>query len=220
MTQRRTRRLAVALLGCVLALAGCTSSGNDDTAKQLRSVLLQLSDFPPTWRAFPQSDKAGDLLGDIAVCTGAVKQEDPVTTVQSSEFRFKQERIASTAVALKTPSDVALRANSLGKAKANDCAAQAVQRRVLDLLPGATVTSAEFATQPGGVNVAINYAGTVHGVLNADVEGKQAKVYVDAVFLLGSDFYSDIMFVGVNASVPDEIQHVLIDRVAQREQHT
>jgi hypothetical protein len=213
-------RFGVLLLGGVLALAGCTSSGEDDTHQRLRSALLQLSDFPPSWRAFPQSAKAGDLLGDIAVCTGAVEREDPVATVQSSEFRNGQQRITSTAVALKSEGDVSKRANSLGLPNADRCAAQAAQQRVLDLLPGAKITSSDFTVQPGGVNVAINYAGIAHGVVNADVEGKATKVYVDAVFLLGSAFYSDITFVGVNTPVPDAIQHVLTDDVALRAQHT
>jgi hypothetical protein len=70
------RRFGVALLGGVLVLAGC-SSGEDTTHKTLRLVLLQLSDFPPSWRAYPQSDKAPDFLGAIAACTGSAEQSVP-----------------------------------------------------------------------------------------------------------------------------------------------
>ena len=222
MTGRRpgiARRVAVLLFGGVLALAGCSGSSGYDPSQQMRAALLQLSDFPPTWRAYPQSANAGDLLGDIAVCTGAVKQERPVAMVQSSEFRNHQERITSTAVALNSNGDVSKRASSLGLPRATGCAARAAQQRVLDLLPGAKITSADFTVQPGGVNVAINYAGILHGVVNADVEGKATKVYVDAVFLLGTAFYSDITFLGVSSPVPDAIEHVLTDDVALREQH-
>ena len=206
-------------LGCALAVAGCTSSGSNDSATKMRSVLLQLSDFPPTWRAYPQSDKAPDLLGQIAVCAGVVNDAGGITTVRSSEFRHLEQRITSTAVSLNTEQDVSTRVTALGSPKADRCAAQAARQRVLDALPGATVRSATFSVSEGGVNVAINYAGVAHGVVNVDVEGRPAKVYVDAVFVLGSRFYSDITFLGVNTPVPDSIQHVLTDDVALRAQH-
>jgi hypothetical protein len=213
------RRFGVALLGGVLVLAGC-SSGEDTTHKTLRLVLLQLSDFPPSWRAYPQSDKAPDFLGAIAACTGSAEQSGSTETVQSSEFRHGPERITSTAVAFPTQEDVAKRADALGSSKADMCAAQAAQRRVLDALPGAKITSSKFSSQAGGINVAINYAGFVHGVVDADVEGRRTHVYIDAVFLLGDLFYSDITFLGVGAPVSATIQKVLTDDVAIRAQHT
>jgi hypothetical protein len=213
------RRFGILLVGCALVVAGCTSSGGSDSSARLRSVLLQLKDFPPSWRAFPQPEDAPDLLGDIAVCTGAVEREDPVSLVRSSEFRHGDQRISSTAVELKTTSDVSKRSTSLGRHGVESCAAQAGRRRVLDAVPDATIISQTATVQEGGVNVAINFAGEMHGVYTVDSEGRRSKVYVDAVFILGTAFYSDITFVGVDHPVPATIQHVLTDNVALREQH-
>jgi hypothetical protein len=90
---------------------------------------------------------------------------------------------------------------------------------VLDAVPDATIISQTATVQEGGVNVAINFAGEMHGVYTVDSEGRRSKVYVDAVFILGTAFYSDITFVGVDHPVPATIQHVLTDNVALREQH-
>jgi hypothetical protein len=214
------RRVAGLALSCVVALTGCSGSGEDTTHKKLRATLLQLSDFPPTWRAFGQSDRAPDLLGDIATCTGTVHEGEAVATVQSDEYRHAQERITSTAVALPTQNDVAKRAAALSSPKAKTCAAQVLRQRVLDALPGAKITSSSFTAQEGGINVAINYSGAVHGVYHVDVSGKPTKVYLDSVFLQGDLFYADVTFLGVNSPIAAGIQTILTNRVALRAQHS
>jgi hypothetical protein len=209
-------RRPAALLLCLLAVAGCSSSG-DDARSTLKSVLLQLSDFPPTWRGFPVADNAGDVLGELAACTG-VKPFDRVATVQSLEFRHLQQRITSTGVALKHREDLSKLQEALGSPKANKCAAQATRQRVLAVVPGATIKSSVFSVRQGGVQVEINYAGDVTGVVTVDVGGQTAKVYVNTVFLLGVTYYSDITFVGAGQPISESIRHVLTDRVALREQ--
>jgi hypothetical protein len=217
---RTLRRLAAVLLSGVLVLAACSSSGEDLTHKTLRETLLQLSDFPPTWRGFPQSEKAPDLLGTIAACTGTADKGEALMTVQSDEFRHGLQRITSTAVALPNQNDVAKRAAALSNPKAKTCAAQALRQRVTDAVPGAKITSAKFTAQEGGIDVPINYTGVVHGYFVADVKGKSTKIYLDSVFLQGHLFYADVTFLGVGAPISSGIQQILIDRVALRAQHS
>jgi len=221
MTQPRAWRLA-ALLACGVLLAGCTSSSrvDDKRRRQLEQVLLQLRDFPPSWRSFPTSDSTGDLLGDVATCTGDTQGAQSVATAHSGEFRRGQQHITSTAVAYPDQETVARFAGALGNARAVHCVAQALRPRVLAVVPDASITGAHFTVQEGGVNVAINYAGKTTGVVSADAEGRPVHVDVDVVFILGNDFYSDITFIGVDTRVSEFIRHVLTDDVAFRAQQT
>ena len=213
------RRLGVLLLACALVCAGCSGS-EEPIRKVMRSVLLQLSDFPPSWRSFPPSDQQGDLLGDLASCTGVTVHGTSIATERSGEFRNGEQRITSTAVGFDGNSPSSERADALGSAKANDCMAQAVRNRVLEAVPGATITSSEFTVQSGGVNVAVNWAGSATGVVTVDRAGRSTKVYLNTVFLFGRNFYCDITFLGVGKPVADFIRGVLTDKVALRAQHT
>lgn len=219
MTQRPVGALALALV-CISAVAACTSQGVDKSRQTVTSALLQLSDFPPSWRAFPASDQAGDLLGAIATCTGKGTAAKSSFTVHSSEFRNGQQRITSTAVAYSDPADALTQGNTLSSPRADQCMAQAVRPAVLALVPGATITAARFDVQSGGVNTAVNQAGSATGVVTVQTGGRGEKVYVDAVFLLGTNYYSDLTFIGVGKPVAGYIQNVLTTRVAMREQRS
>jgi hypothetical protein len=212
------RRLGV-LLVLVLGCCACTSSP-EPIHKTMRSVLLQLSDFPPSWRSFPAANDQGDLLGDLATCTGVTVHGKSIATERSGEFRKGRQRITSTAVGFDDNGPSADRATALGSSKADGCMAQVVRNRVLEAVPGATITSSQFTVQSGGVNVAVNWAGSATGVVTVAQDGHQVKVYIDAVFLFGRNFYCDLTFLGVGAPVQDFVRKVLTDDVALRAQHT
>jgi hypothetical protein len=182
--------------------------------------VLQLSDFPPSWRAYPQSGDTRDVLGEAATCTGDTSGGKRVATVRSPEFRHGDLHITSTGVGYDTTIAVSNRGDALGGAKAQNCMTQAMRRQVLALLPGATIKSTSLTVQNGGVNVAVNYAGAVTGTMKVDINGKPDTVYVDTVFLLGTDYYIDLNFVGVGSRVSDFIRGALTDKIAVREQHT
>ena len=213
------RRLGLLLLACVVAVAGCSDS-HEDIHKTMRSTLLQLSDFPPSWRSFPASDGQGDLLGALADCTGVTVHGSSVATERSGEFRRGQQRITSTAVGFDENQPASERATALGSSRADGCMAQAVRDRVLEALPGGKITSSQFTVQSGGVNVAVNWAGSATGSVTVDQDGRPTKVYIDTVFLFGRNFYCDITFLGVGKPVSDLIRNVLTDDVALRAQHT
>jgi hypothetical protein len=212
------RRLGV-LLACVLVCAGCSSSDNP-IGKTMQSVLLQLSDFPPSWRAFPPPSGQNDLLGELAKCTGVALSGSSIATVHSSEFRHGGQRITSTAVGYDSNHEASLRGDSLGNPRADGCMAKEVHDRVLEALPDATITSSKFTVQSGGVNVAVNWVGSANGTVTVADKGQHKTVYISTVFLYGRSFYCDVTFLGVDRPVSDIVQTTLIDNVAQRAQHT
>ena len=212
-------RFGLLLLACVLVCAGCSGS-EEPIHKTMESVLLQLSDFPPSWRSFPASDKQNDLLGDVASCTGVPLRGKSIATARSGEFRNGQQRITSTAVGFDGTRPPADRVTALGNPRADDCMAKAARNRVLEAVPGATITSAKFTVGSGGVNVAANLAGTATGVVTVEQNGKSTKVYLDTVFLLGRDFYCDVTFLGVGKPVSNFVRSTLTNDVAARAQRT
>lgn len=204
----------------VSVLAACTSQGTDKNRQTVESALLQLSDFPPSWRAFPAADQAVDLLGDIATCTGSGTTAKPEFTVHSSEFRNGQQRITSTATAYSDPANAIKQGNALASPRADQCMAQAIRPSILALLPGATIQSSSFQVLSGGYNTAVNVAGTATGTVTVQAGGRTEKVYVDTEFLLGTNYYSDITFINVGQPVAHFIENVLTTRVAMREQRS
>ena len=225
MTEPRTRHvlrhraaLGAALFGVLLGGVSCTGSSGD-LPSRINGVVLQLSDFPPSWRAYPQPTDAPDILGETASCTGDAKGGKSVTTVRSSEFRHGDQHITSTGIGYASTIAVSDRADALGSKKAEDCVAPAMRAQVLSVLPGATIKSTSLTVKQGGINVAVNYAGAVSGTMKVDLAGKPATVYVDTVFLLSTDFYVNLNFVSVGKRVSDFIQTVLTNKIAVREQH-
>jgi hypothetical protein len=219
MIRRAVRALGALLVG-VAVVGACTSQGTDKSRQAVESALLQLSDFPPTWRAFTAPDQSPDLLGSIASCTGAGTTAKSDFTVHSQEFRNGQQRITSTAVAYSDPSNALKQANALSSPRADQCMARAVRPVVLALVPRATITSAKFDVRSGGVNTAVNQAGSATGTVTVSAGGRTEKAYLDVVFLLGTNYYSDITYLGLGKPVAGFIQNVLTTRVAMREQHS
>lgn len=215
------RRIGVVLLTCLIACAGCSSSaGNGESRKTLESVLLQLSDFPPTWRSFPPPAETGDLLGDLAACTGDAADAKSTVTVHSGEFRRGEQYITSTAVSYEHRSALSRVVGALGDAKAERCMAQAIRPRVLAHVPQGKITSERFTVRQGGLNVSITYAGDAAGVVTATADGRPERIYVDAVFFVALDFHADITFIGVGDRVPTFIRNALSNDVAHRAEHT
>lgn len=215
---RHRAAAGTALLGVVIGGVGCTGSSNDVHDK-LDKAVLQLSDFPPTWRAYPQSGDVRDVLGDAATCTGDTKGGKVVTTVRSPEFRHADLHITSTGVGYDTTIAVSYRGDTLGDAKAQACMTQAMRQQVLAVLPGSSIQSTSLTIQNGGVNVPVNYAGAVSGTMKVDIKGQSETVYVDTVFLLGTDYYVDLNFIGVGSRISDFIRNTLAQKIAIREQH-
>jgi hypothetical protein len=212
------RRFALLLAG-VLVLAGCSDS-EPPIRKVMQSTLLQLSDFPPSWRSFPPPDNQNDLLGELAKCTGVQLDDPSVATVHSGEFRKGRQVITSTAVGFDSNHATSQRGAALSSHRADGCMAQEVRDRVLEAVPGATITSSHFTVQSGGVNVAVNWIGSATGTVTVTDNGRQTKVYIDTVFLYGRNFYCDLTFLGVDQPVSDFVEGTLIDDVALRAQHT
>jgi hypothetical protein len=213
------RRFGVALLACAIVCAGCSDSA-EPIRKTMRDVLLQLDDFPPSWRSFPARDDQGDLLGELARCTGVTVHGSPIATEHSGEFRRDDQRITSTAVGFESNGETADRAHALDSDRASECMGDAVRDRVLEAVPGGSIRNADFTVQSGGVNVAVNLVGTATGVVTVDADGTTTQVYIDTVFLYGRNFYCDVTFLGVGKRVSDLIRGVLTDDVALRAQHT
>ena len=217
------RRLVggLALLVCgVSAVAACTSQGTDKSRQTVESALLQLSDFPPSWRAFPASNQAVDLLGSIATCTGTAVKAKSDFTVHSSEFRNGQQRITSTATAYSDPSNAIKQSNALASPRADECMAQAITPSVRALVPNSTIGASSFQVLSGGYNTAVNVAGTATGTVTVQAGGHTEQVYVDVEFLLGTNYYSDVTFMNVGKPVAHFIENVLTTRVAMREQRS
>jgi hypothetical protein len=212
------RRFAPLLAG-VLVLAGCSES-DPPIRKVMQSVILQLSDFPPSWRSFPPPASQNDLLGELATCTGVPLDDASVATVHYGEFRKGSQIITSSAVGFDANHPASQRGAALSDPRADDCMAEAVRDRVLDALPGATIDSSQFTVQSGGVNVAVNWIGSATGTFTVTDNGQQTKVYIDTVFLYGRNFYCDITFLGVGQPVAAFVEGTLIDDVALRAQHT
>ena len=225
MTERRIwhvlrHRAAVgaAILGVAIGGVGCTGS-SDNLHSNLDKAVLQLSDFPPTWRAYPQSGDTRDVLGEAANCTGDTTGGKVVTSVRSPEFRHADLHITSTGVGYDSTIAVSNRGDALGGAKANGCMTQAMRQQVLAVLPGATIQSTSLTIQNGGINVPVNYAGAVSGTMKVDIKGQSETVYVDTVFLLGTNYYVDLSFIGVGSRISAFIRNTLSEKIAIREQH-
>jgi hypothetical protein len=226
MTERRTWHVlrhraatGVALLGAVVGLVSCSGSSGDVQSK-VKNAVLQLDDFPPSWRAYPQSGDTRDVLGETATCTGHATGGKSVTTVRSPEFRHGDQHITSTGVGFSNTIAVSNRADSLGSARVEQCMTSAMKQQVLAALPGATIASASVKVQQGGVNVPVNYAGAASGSMKVTIGGKSETVFADAIFLLGTDYYVDLNFVSVGKRVSDFIRSALAKHIAVREQHT
>ena len=95
---RHRAAAGAAILGVAIGGVGCTGS-SDNLHSNLDKAVLQLSDFPPTWRAYPQSGDTRDVLGEAANCTGDTTGGKVVTSVRSPEFRHADLHITSTGVA-------------------------------------------------------------------------------------------------------------------------
>jgi hypothetical protein len=211
-------RRAVAVLACCLALAGCTGSGGEDTRKTLRGVLLQLDDFPPTWRSFEPSDKDIDLLSDLATCT-ADEHHGSGKLVRSGTFRHGAEQIASTAVGFDTQQQVSDRVDAIGDQKAPRCLARILDPVVRDATNGATPVSADYHAIAGAFNSAVNLVGTADGIVKVKAGDRTTKVYVDVAFITGRDFYAYVTFIGVGRRISERIRNIITNDVASRGQH-
>jgi hypothetical protein len=212
---------AVVLSGC-LAVVGCTSSKVSDTTVRdtLASVILQLSDFPPSWRQYPPPASQPDVLDDLAACTGDPRTGKRVAEARSGEFRNGRQQIASLAVAYDSQDAVSMRAESLANPKANSCMAQVMRRTVLAAAPADSTVTSRYTVTAGGVNVAADLVGTAVGIVTVTVDGNPVKVYVDVTIIAGRNFYADITFVGVGRRVSDLVRSALVNDVAKRAQHT
>ncbi len=221
MTRRATAIASVAVSAC-LALVGCTGSGSGDAVrKTLQSVVLQLSDFPPSWQSFPATGPATDVLTELAACTKDRHPGEGVDTVRSGTFRHGQQRISSTAVAFGSQEAVSDRVAALGDAKADTCMAQVLDATVRDTtaFAGSPIGS-RYTVTAGAVNAAVNLVGTDVGVVRLDAEGSTTKAYVNVAFITGRDFYAYLTFIGLGRPVADRVRNALIDDVARRAQHT
>lgn len=220
MTPRRT--IAIAAVACSLAAVSCTSSGGPDAVhRTLDAVVLQLHDFPPSWRAYDAPAGQPDVLGEMAQCTGDARNvKQNVAAVRSREFRSGRLRVTSMAVALETQEAVTQRVNSLGDRKAGSCLATVLHGQVSSAVPGGSTLSQHYTVVPGGYNVAVNYVGDATGVVKMSVEGAPVNVYVDVAFLTGRDFYASVTFIGVGTRLNKYARAELTNDVAARAQRT
>jgi hypothetical protein len=217
-----TMRRAGLLFLCCLALVGCSSSGGGNVHKTLSSVVLQLSDFPSSWRAYPAPDSQVDVLGELAKCTGNARGAGkPVSTARSSEYRHGTQRITSMAVALHSDSDVGKLLAGIASRTAPACIAGPLRRQVVAAVPGATkATDSAFSVIEGAFNTAANVVGSATGTVTVEVDNRPVKVYVDVAFLTGAQFYGEITFIGAGSRIPDAIRAALVDDMAFRAQRT
>jgi hypothetical protein len=212
-------RRVLAVAGCCLALAGCTSSGSTDTRAALKGVLLQLSDFPPSWRSFPASGPDIDVLTDLAKCTGDQHRGERRELVRSGTFRNGAQRIASTAVSFDTQQDVSDRVAAIGNQKTPDCLGGILDAAVRDAVPGATPVHSTYHAIAGAINAAVNLVGTADGVVTVNGDGGSRKVYVDVSFVTGHNFYAYVTFIGVGKRISSRIRTIVTTDVASRGQH-
>ena len=212
-------RRALAVAACCLALAGCTSSGGTDTRAALQGVLLQLSDFPPSWRSFAPSGPDLDVLTELAKCTGDQHRGARRELVRSSTFRNGVQRIASTAVSYDTQQDVSDRVAAIGNQKTPRCLSGILDPAVRDAVPGATPVHSTYHAVAGAVNAPINLVGTADGVVTARTDTGTRKVYVDVSFITGPNFYAYVTFTGVGKRISARIRTIVTTDVASRGQH-
>lgn len=221
MNSRGVVRRSAVLLACALALLGCTSSGNraEQFRRKLTAVLLQLSDFPPTWRAFPMSQQDPNVLTSLAACVGGKgTHASPIAVIHSEEFRHADERISSAGAAFSSQDPVSDAATALGKPAARRCMAQVMRTRITEAVPGASVTGSHWTVQPGGINVPINYAGLARGVIDATRNGAPVKIYADVVFITGASIDADVTLVNVGRPIAKYIRDSVVDDIAGRAQ--
>jgi hypothetical protein len=213
-------RRTLVFLVCLSALAGCTSSGKDER-DTLTSVLLQLSDFPPSWRSFSPSASQVDVLGGLANCTGDDRgAQASVASVRSGEFRNGRQRITSMAVAFDSQHAVSQRVAAIGDTRANSCLAKVLRTTVLGVDSADSVIASHYTVIPGGINVAVNLVGTAEGVVTVSADGNLMNVYVDIAFITGRNFYSDVTFIGLGRRISLYVRNALIGNIAQRAQQT
>jgi hypothetical protein len=187
----------------------------------LRSVLLQLHDFPPSWRMFAAPAAQRDVLGGLAACTGDARGAGrAAAVVKSGEFRNGRRHITSMAVAYDSQQPVTQHMASLSSPKADGCIAKVIRPQVLAAAPSASITSQQFTVTSGSYNVAANVEGSATGVVHVRLAGRPVGVHVDIAFITGAHYYAEVTFIGVGAPVPAYIRKDLTDDIAFRAQRT
>jgi hypothetical protein len=213
-------RRTIALVTCCLVLASCTGSNGDyDARAALRAVLLQLSDFPPSWRSLPASGADLDVLSDLAACTGDRHRGKRRQLVRSGTFRHGAQRISSTAVSFDTQQDVADRVAAIGNQKAPTCLPHVLDPVVRDAVPGVPLVRSDYHAMAGAINAAVNLVGTADGVVTVNSGSRASRVYVDVSFITGSNFYAYVTFIGVGRPISERIRTIVTNDVATRGQH-
>lgn len=209
------------VLAALLTVAGCASAARGPSTGALSAVLLQVSDFPPTWTGYPDSSGVADVFAlddTFARCVGADLHQLGAAqrSVRSDVFRSGGDRIASSGTAFADNDAAPRRLGLLGYPEADACMAERVRAALPKALPGTDVTGVRLSLTAGAFNAPANVGGTLTGVVTVRQGGRPLALHVDASFVTGFDFYAAITFFGAGRPVDPSVRGVLVDDVSRR----
>ena len=238
--QRAKRLLSVGAAGCVVAaLAACSSSsstsppapnGSPATSasaaatpaalSQLEKIVLQPADLPSGWKGTPHQPDPNSAAEDAALsaCVGARNTDsDQVAQANSDEFGLSNASISSSASSYRSQSDLVTDEATLRSPKLSSCFSQMIKKQLASSLPaGSVVASASIKITPGPAGGPANVVATGTGIVQVQVSGQQAPVYLTVAFITGPLIEAEVDAENVGTPVPTSVVNPLVAAVAAR----
>jgi hypothetical protein len=190
------------------------------TVAQLRKIVLQPTDLPG-WKASPpddSSDSPDSEEADLMACVGAKSTvADQIANVESDNFDLGDAELSASATSYKSQSDLNNDVAVLKSPKFLPCATQQFKQDLATAAPaGGKVGTVSVRFTPGPGTGPANVAGSGRATVPLTVNGQQAMIYIDFVYLTGPLIEAEVDAENIGAPIPAAVLQSAVKAVATR----
>ncbi len=196
-----------------------SSSSSPDPAR-LKSLTVQASDLPGTWKPTAYQADPNDAKNQAALlaCAGAKNTAPDVTgTAHSPDYNLADASISSQASTYRAQSDIDADRALLSNAKIDGCYEKLLRSELSKSFPaGTTIKSLTVKIAPGSGGGPDNVVGSGAATVKVAANGQSVTVYVNLAFITGPLTEVEVDFENVGAPVPAATRAAVIKAVAGR----